>query len=499
MFNDRDISTEFIYRCLDSDKPTSELLELITSRLSKKIRKTLWNVGVLDESSAKFNFIKEDKFFSKINLRAKELINKKDSAFSLKERHAGYKYAVISPIKYKKQQVGIVICLTSKKDTGLVDKIARALAHFIKEHQLKKKLLEDAMVMNTIINSSQNTSSDKNISSLVGILAGHLKNHLNASGVRIYMKDEEGNRYYYDQNGAGQNFTSSFSGSITGEVLESRRPRMIQDVNEYENYNRVIDDVSGNSNIRAIIAVPLLVAGDAVGVFVVSGSAAREDFVGSELVWAKSVAREIASTYERLKLYKDIHKLLISSVKAFAAAIDGKDPYTHGHSRRVTIYAMLLGRALGLEEEKMENLKLSALLHDIGKISVPGYILTKEGKLTDEEWIILREHPQKGVKILEHIKEFAPLLDAIKHHHERWDGDGYPDGLSKEDIPYPARILTVVDAFDAMISSRVYRKALSEDEALKELKDCSGSQFDSDIASCFIIAYKSKFYAGKEP
>jgi HD-GYP domain-containing protein (c-di-GMP phosphodiesterase class II) len=497
LFNAKDISTEFIYRCLDSDKSTSELLEFITAQLSKKAKNTLWNVGVINENSGRLNFIKEDKFFFKLNTEAKNLLKDKDSPQILKQKYSGYKYSIAAPIKYKKQDVGIVICLTSKKNTNLVKKITRALAHFIKQHRLKKKLLEDAMLMNIIINANQGTSTDKNTSSLIKILSVQLKKFLKASGLRVYMKTKDGSSYFYDRKGNRQIFEGTLSGSITGMVLQSKRPRMVHDVSAEESYNKNIDDVSGSSDIKRIIAVPLVVSGEAVGVLVVSGGTDREVFVGSDLVWAKNIAGQIAAAYERLKLYKDIHKLFISAVEAFAAAIDGKDPYTHGHSRRVTLYSMLLGKALELDKQQLEYLRLSALLHDIGKIAVPGYILTKEEKLTDQECGRLKEHPQRGVNILKHIKEFGPLLGGIKHHHERWDGDGYPDGLKKDKIPYLARIITVADAFDAMVSQRVYRKALSEDEALKELEECSGTHFDGELASKFIDEYKKKFYSGK--
>ncbi|HPU44282.1 MAG TPA: diguanylate cyclase, partial [Dictyoglomaceae bacterium] len=167
-------------------------------------------------------------------------------------------------------------------------------------------------------------------------------------------------------------------------------------------------------------------------------------------------------------------------------AIDSKDNYTFKHCRDVAKYACTLGEVLGLSQEDLGILKIAGELHDIGKIGIPPEILKKPGSLNEEEWKIIKEHPRLGFLILNQLPKMEKLLQAVLHHHERYDGKGYPSGLQGADIPLLARILTVADAYSAMKSNRPYRKALSKKEILKELKTNMGKQFDPEIADKFI-------------
>jgi putative nucleotidyltransferase with HDIG domain len=171
---------------------------------------------------------------------------------------------------------------------------------------------------------------------------------------------------------------------------------------------------------------------------------------------------------------------------AFTEALDAKDRYTAGHSRRVMEYSWLIGQDLGLTEKELERLKMSALLHDIGKIGIPDAILRKREKLSAEDRAIIERHPETGVNILKSIGFFNGLLPSIHHHHERYEGKGYPQGLRGEEIPLGARIIAVADSFDAMSSSRSYRSALPLELALAELELSRGRQLDPRIADIFI-------------
>ena len=176
----------------------------------------------------------------------------------------------------------------------------------------------------------------------------------------------------------------------------------------------------------------------------------------------------------------------LETITALAQAVDAKDKYTNHHSRNVTAYTLALADKLGITGQARRDLWNAALLHDIGKIGIPENILNKPGKLTDEEYEVIKTHPTKGCEILIHIKAFKKLLPAIKHHHERFDGRGYPDGLKASKIPMSARILTIADSFDAMTSNRIYRKSPGVEFALKQLEDNSGTQFDPSLAKSFI-------------
>lgn len=176
----------------------------------------------------------------------------------------------------------------------------------------------------------------------------------------------------------------------------------------------------------------------------------------------------------------------LAAVMALAVAVDAKDPYTQGHAQRVSQYAVAIGRALGLAAADLERLELAALLHDVGKIAVPDAILKKEGRLSDEEYAVITEHPVTGERMLAGLPYLAKdILPAVRHHHERWDGRGYPDGLAGAALPLDAAILTVADAFDAMTSTRTYRAALPLREAVRRIQEGSGTHFAPHVVLAF--------------
>lgn len=174
-----------------------------------------------------------------------------------------------------------------------------------------------------------------------------------------------------------------------------------------------------------------------------------------------------------------------STLKALTAALETRDSETHGHSERVVTYSLRLGREYGLSSKEMKSLEFGSLLHDIGKIGVPDSILRKPAKLTEEEWVLMREHPVHGQMILRGIEFLQGAARVVAQHHEKWDGTGYPLGLCKEEIDICARIFAVADAFDAITSDRVYRRAKSYEAAAQELDDWAGRQFDPKVVEAF--------------
>ncbi len=180
-----------------------------------------------------------------------------------------------------------------------------------------------------------------------------------------------------------------------------------------------------------------------------------------------------------------------SLLATLSAALEARDPYLRGHSTRVTAIAESLARRLGWRGERLDALRLGASLHDVGKIAVDAGVLRKPGALTDDELAQIRTHPTAGARLIEGFEDFRPALPYVRHHHERWDGEGYPDRLAGEEIPIEARLLGVADAFDAMTSDRSYRAALSVEQALAELQRCSGTQFDPALAEKFIEAWRT--------
>ena len=194
------------------------------------------------------------------------------------------------------------------------------------------------------------------------------------------------------------------------------------------------------------------------------------------------------------KRQKEIEKLSIEVTMALSQTIDAKDKYTKGHSNRVAKYSRMLAEALGEDEKTQENIYYVALLHDIGKIGVPNAIINKPGKLTDEEYEIIKTHPVIGSDILKTISSMPEISIGARSHHERYDGKGYPDGLAGEEIPWIARIIGVADAYDAMTSNRSYRQYLPQDVVKAEILKCRGVQFDPKVADAMIKLIESDIH-----
>jgi putative nucleotidyltransferase with HDIG domain len=181
----------------------------------------------------------------------------------------------------------------------------------------------------------------------------------------------------------------------------------------------------------------------------------------------------------------------LSAIYALVSAVEARDPYIYGHSRKVSTYAGALAEAIGLSPDEISKVNTAGLLHDIGKIGIPDNVLNKKKKLNGENWEAIKTHPRLGANIIGNIPHLVPCVSSILHHHERWDGSGYPDGLKGEEIPIGARILAVADSFEAMTSARPYRRALSREEVVKELRQGAGIQFDPYLVEVFIGIIKA--------
>jgi diguanylate cyclase (GGDEF)-like protein/excisionase family DNA binding protein len=234
---------------------------------------------------------------------------------------------------------------------------------------------------------------------------------------------------------------------------------------------------------RSCITLPLVTHDEVVGVVDLLDYAER-DFTGEEIATAEAAAQLVAQAFEHAGLYEEVRRLHLANLRALSSALSAKDFYTLGHASRVAAYTALLGRELGWPDDRLEAAENAAFLHDIGKIGVSDRVLLKAGPLTSEEWELVRQHPGVSAEIVRPLFD-EELVASVRHHHERFDGGGYPDGLAGEDIPLVARAMCVVDCYDAMSCQRPYRQALSYEECLAELRHCSGTQFDPAMVKAF--------------
>lgn len=212
----------------------------------------------------------------------------------------------------------------------------------------------------------------------------------------------------------------------------------------------------------------------------------RSPFTKDKIDFCMTLVNQATAAIENARLYRDMHNIYLNTITSLAETLDARDPYTLDHSKAVTRYALLIARSMGLDSKEQDTIRNAGLLHDIGKIAIPDQILHKPGKLSSQEFELIKEHPFRGAKILEPIKEFHNLIPLIAHHHERYDGKGYNAQLKGENIPVGARIMTIADSFHAMISDRPYRKGMSFDRAIGELVRWRGTQFDPEMTDIFV-------------
>ncbi|CAG1065409.1 Cyclic di-GMP phosphodiesterase [uncultured bacterium] len=275
---------------------------------------------------------------------------------------------------------------------------------------------------------------------------------------------------------------------IAGWVAKHSEPVVIHDVTRDARFQGSVDKRS-KFRTRNMVCVPVVIKGQVIGVLQAINRIGGE-FTAGDLKLFQLFSNQAAIALDNARLYEEIKEAFYATSSALAEAIEKRDPYTGGHTKRVLAYCMAIADQLDMKDEDVEVLRLSAVLHDIGKIGVEDRILRKEAPFDAAEAKSMRMHPQFGAEILQHIPHLKDIMPGMLHHHERVDGLGYPSGLKEEEIPLTARIISVADAYDAMTSTRPYRKGLPPKEALAEIKRCAGRQFDIKVVNAFMKAFK---------
>jgi hypothetical protein len=275
---------------------------------------------------------------------------------------------------------------------------------------------------------------------------------------------------------------------IAGWVAKHGRPLLIPDVTKDKRFASSVDRRS-TFKTRNMVCVPVRTKGQIIGV----AQAVNKKFgmfTTEELKLFELFSNQVAIALDNARLYEEARETFYATAEAFADAIEKRDPYTGGHTKRVLEYSLAIGRELGLPDETIENLKLSSILHDVGKIGIDDVILKKGAPLDAVEFSKMSEHPTIGAEIIKHVPQLKKIVPGLLHHHERVDGKGYPAGFKGEEIPIIARIIAVSDTYDAMTTTRPYRKGLSKEAAINELRAFSGTQFDRGVVDAFFRAFK---------
>lgn len=256
-------------------------------------------------------------------------------------------------------------------------------------------------------------------------------------------------------------------------------------------------NIASAQNYASLVALPLTCKGQAIGVICIYFSEPRV-FSSDVISLLSTIANEAAIAIDNARVYENLQDAFVGTIRSLAETIDAKDSYTRGHSERVSLYSEAIARGLGINGTELQTIRYAGYLHDVGKIGIPDHILTKPGKLTVEEFMVIKKHPVLSERILRPVNFPYPVQSIVRHHHERYDGKGYPDGFCQEEIPLGARILFVADAYEAMTSDRPYRKALSNHMALEELMRNKGTQFDPRIVEVFARIISSEEEGGGE-
>jgi len=284
----------------------------------------------------------------------------------------------------------------------------------------------------------------------------------------------------------------SLRSDITGR-LNSAGQKIAESV-YYSSKPKLIKQSNDQSLYRTAICQPLMSKGVSIGTISLIRINEPRQFTKGQLSTLSLFAGKAAISLENSKLYNDLEESYFKTVEVLANSIEARDQYTAGHTSRVWQITHDIAKSFDWDQQKLKELRMGSILHDIGKIGVPDAILNKKGSLTSNEFSVMRTHPELGAHIIRQIKFLNPALPYILYHHERFDGKGYPSGLKAEDIPIEGRLLAVVDTYDAITSDRPYRKGRSRKEAITEIKNHAGTQFDPIIVKAFLKIINSNSF-----
>jgi putative nucleotidyltransferase with HDIG domain len=283
-----------------------------------------------------------------------------------------------------------------------------------------------------------------------------------------------------------RNVTMPVAGSISERVLTGGNPLIVNRLSDHPDLSELSRGQYDTGSF-AVVRVTLRARGESLGVLTATERCDSVEFTARDRKLLEGLAAIGATALLNCRLHNAANRQMLSTIRALASAIDAKDRYTHAHSARVAQLAVATARELGLRDaESLREVELAGLLHDIGKIGISDTLLSKAGRLTSEEYAMVQQHAEIGARIVEHVPGLERVARAIHHHHERFDGLGYPHGLNGENIPQAARLIAVVDVFDCLTSDRAYRRAVPREAAILELVRARGTQLDATMVDAFI-------------
>ena len=412
------------------------------------------------------------------------------------------------PLKSRAEVIGVIELINKLRgedynddDLEIIELLGAHLSTLIENSRLYSEAREKVERITAMAETSALISSSLDVKRVLETVMTVAKDVIDAEASSIFLYDEEKHEFFFeiatgDAGDAVKQIRVPWGKGMVGWAAEQMKTLLVPDVTKDPRFYSKVDEKS-KFQTRNAITVPLKPKNKLIGVAQVlnkkGGLFTREDV---ELF--ETLARQAAVAIENASLYTDLQDLFLSSIRTVVSLIDAKDDYTAGHSSRVTKYALMIADQLGYPPEDRKRLELAALLHDVGKIGMPDAILKKPSGLTDEEFAIVKYHPVKGAESLAPIKQMNDIIPLVRHHHERLDGRGYPDGLSGSQISTDAQIVCIADAYDAMNSDRPYRKGLGMEESVRRLRKDAGTQFNPALVEAFVRSLEAEADNGKE-
>ena len=405
------------------------------------------------------------------------------------------------PLKIGDRVIGVLNVFNKRggapftpEDERLLSTFASQAAVAIENARLHQLSQERIQALTTLIEVGKLLSSKLEVDSLLREITEQARRVARAEAASLMLLDEKRGELEFRiaLGPAGEQvkrFKVKVGEGIAGWVAKTGEPVIVNNVKEdprfREDIARAIDFPT-----RSILAVPLKVEERVVGVLEAINRVEEGGFTSRDADVLMALGGQAAVAIQNARLYENLRRLFFATIDALVEAIDARDPYTHGHSRRVTDFALAIAEELGLTDGEREALQIAALLHDVGKIGINDEVLRKPGRLSPEERKEVEKHPVVGARIISTIELLKEIVPVVLHHHERFDGRGYPERKRMDEIPLLARIIAVADAFDAMTSDRPYRDALPDEKAVEEIKRQAGRQFDPKIVEAFVSAWE---------
>jgi len=317
---------------------------------------------------------------------------------------------------------------------------------------------------------------------------------MKAEAGSLLLVDEGKRQLYFEvalgnREGDIKRIPLNFGEGIAGWVAQHGKPLIVNSPKKDPRFFKGVDERT-EFKTRNIICVPVKVKEKIIGVLEAINKQERGGFNRADLSLFTSLADQVAIALDNSRLYQELEEMFFQTTDSLADAIEKRDPYTGGHTQRVTQYSLAIAKYLQLNALEKKWLKITSVLHDIGKVGIEDQILKKPDRLSPDESEMIKRHCNIGVEIIKHIRQLRESIPGVKYHHEQLDGKGYPNGLKGEEIPVLAKIIAVADTFDAMTTDRPYRIAMGREAAVKELEKCSGTQFDEKVVEAFIQAYQ---------